>query len=130
MTVTYTSIQKVRIDDVNFGGHLGHDRLITLLHQARVEMFASMGVSEIDCGGEHMVMRRIEIKYSHQSFLNDQLQVEISLDRNRACVVLNYIVINLAVNKKAASATMQMSVISHVDQKPLSPEVFFDALTV
>ena len=24
----------VRIGDINYGGHLGHDRLITLLHQA------------------------------------------------------------------------------------------------
>lgn len=129
MSLAYTSIQKVRIDDVNFGGHLGHDRLITLLHQARVDMFKSLGVSEIDCAGEHMVMRRIEIKYSHQSFLDDELQVEITLDRNRACVILNYEVVNLSVNKRAASAVMQMSVISHEDQRPLSPDVFFEAVT-
>ena len=36
----FISTQTVRIADINYGNHLGHDRLVSLLHQARVEALA------------------------------------------------------------------------------------------
>ena len=39
---------RVRITDVNYGGHMGNDALLGLLHEARVQFLAHYGLSELD----------------------------------------------------------------------------------
>jgi len=41
----------IRIDDVNYGGHLGNDAVLSLVHEARVRFLRSHGWSELDVGG-------------------------------------------------------------------------------
>ena len=38
----------VRTTDLNYGGHLGNDRLLSLVHEARVAFLASFELSELD----------------------------------------------------------------------------------
>lgn len=83
MSVFSTTLS-VRVGDINFGGHLGHDRLITLLHQARHEFLQSFGYSELDCGGVALIMRRIEVDYLAEAFLGDALSVAVWADALRS----------------------------------------------
>ena len=46
----------VRITDLNYGGHLGNDSLLSLIHEARVAFLDSHGLSELDCGGVSLTM--------------------------------------------------------------------------
>jgi acyl-CoA thioesterase FadM len=32
---------RVRVDDVNYGGHLGNDAVLTLCHEARIRFFTA-----------------------------------------------------------------------------------------
>ncbi len=38
----------VRITDLNYGAHLGNDALLSLLHEARVQFLAHLGMAEFD----------------------------------------------------------------------------------
>ena len=38
----------VRVTDLNYGGHLGNDKLLSLIHEARVAFLACFGFSEMD----------------------------------------------------------------------------------
>jgi len=127
MNLVFKEQVAVRVDDVNFGGHLDHARLISLMHQARVQVFKKLGVSELNCAGNLMVMRSLEIKYSALSYLDDVLEMELSLKTNRACVVINYEIINLNQSKKAARAEVQMAVIDKNTGQAISPQVFLEA---
>ena len=67
----------VRVGDVNYGGHLGNDSLLGLLHEARIRYLGSLGYSELDVAGHGMIMGDVAIVYKAQAFLGDCLRVEV-----------------------------------------------------
>lgn len=73
----------VRIDDVNFAGHLGHDSLLTLLHEARARYFQSLGWNELDFGADGgtsrigIILADVAIQYRSEAHYGDRLRVEI-----------------------------------------------------
>ena len=67
----------VRVGDVNYGGHLGNDRVLGLVHEARVRWLASCGLSEIDVGGVGLIMADAALVFRGEAFLGDELEVEL-----------------------------------------------------
>lgn len=62
---------------MNYGGHLGNDRILTLAHEARVQTLAQYGFSEMDCGGHSLIMADAEISFRAEAFYGDTLQVSV-----------------------------------------------------
>lgn len=75
----YETVIAVRVDDVNFAGHLGHDSLITLLHEARARLFRSLGGHELDIFGAGIILADIAVAYSAEAFAGEQLLVQIAV---------------------------------------------------
>ena len=46
----------IRITDLNYGGHLGNDKYLTLIHEARVQFLEHYGFSEMDVDGVGIIM--------------------------------------------------------------------------
>ena len=69
---------KLRVTEINYGGHLGNDAVMGLLHQARVEVLAILGVSEMDLGNGQtgIVQTDCAIVYQGEGFLLDDVLVE------------------------------------------------------
>jgi acyl-CoA thioesterase FadM len=69
----------VRVADLNYGAHLGYDRLLSLAHQARVRMFDGIGATELDLGdgATGIVAADVAVTYLAEAFLNDVLVFEI-----------------------------------------------------
>lgn len=67
----------VRVTDVNYGGHLGNDRVLGLAHEARVRWLASCGLSEKDVGGVGLIMADAALVFRGEAFLCDELEVEL-----------------------------------------------------
>ena len=40
----------LRVSDMNYGGHLGNDAVLSLAHEARVQFLKQFGYSEMDLG--------------------------------------------------------------------------------
>ncbi|MDO5090532.1 MAG: thioesterase family protein [Cardiobacteriaceae bacterium] len=80
----FVSRLDVRIADINYGNHLGHDRLVSLLHQARVEALAAIDASELDFFGSALILARLEVDYRAQAFLHDALEIAVWLGELRA----------------------------------------------
>ena len=81
----------VRIGDINYGGHLGHDRLITLLHQARLDWLHALGAEEHHCFGAGLIMRRLVCDYRAEAFLGDALDITMHADElRRTAFTLHY----------------------------------------
>ena len=68
----------VRTTDLNYGGHLGNDRLLSLMHEARVAFLASHDWTELDCAGVSMIMGDSAIVYRGEAFAGDILVIEMS----------------------------------------------------
>jgi acyl-CoA thioester hydrolase len=69
---------EVRTTDLNYGGHLGNDRLLSLVHEARVAFLASHGLSEMDFGGASLIMGDTAIVYQSEAYAGDQLTFEVA----------------------------------------------------
>ncbi|HQU38706.1 MAG: thioesterase family protein [Chitinophagales bacterium] len=75
--VHFTTQLEVRIGDINYGGHLGNDKVLSLAQEARVQMLRSMGYSELDVEGPGIIMNEAEIKYVKEAFAGDILTVDL-----------------------------------------------------
>lgn len=68
----------VRTTDLNYGGHLGNDRLVSLVHEARVAFLDSHGLSELDFGGASLILGDAAIVYQAEAYAGDRLEFEVA----------------------------------------------------
>ena len=68
-----------RISDINYGNHLGHDRLFSLLHEVRLRFLATHGFSETDVAGCGTILADLAAVYKKQVNYGDRLKVELAL---------------------------------------------------
>lgn len=73
----FSTTLAVRTTDLNYGGHLGNDRLLSLVHEARVAWLASRGWSEIDMGGVSLILADTAVVYQGEAFAGDSLTFEV-----------------------------------------------------
>ncbi|MBU0742065.1 thioesterase family protein [bacterium] len=89
----YTTEITVRTTDLNYGGHLGNDRLLALLHEARVGFLAAHGWSELDCGGVPLIMGDAALVFRGEAFAGDVLRIAVGVsETGRAGFRLSYLV--------------------------------------
>ncbi len=70
----------VRITDLNYGNHLAHDSLISLLHEARAQFFIANGMQEHDIDGSGIILADIAVAYRSEAHFGQIMQIEITLD--------------------------------------------------
>ena len=89
----------VRMGDINYGNHLGHDRMVTMIHEARVLFFKSLGYSELDVEGIGTVIADLAISYRNETFYGDILRFDIAVqDISRKSCQFYYRIVRLAQN--------------------------------
>ncbi|HNR75314.1 MAG TPA: thioesterase family protein [Cyclobacteriaceae bacterium] len=71
----------VRVSDLNYGNHVGNDRMLTLMQEARVLFYQSLGFkNEISFDGNvGQVIADAVVVYKSESFLGDVLKIEIAI---------------------------------------------------
>lgn len=64
--------------DINYGGHLGNDAIVTLFGNARASMYHAMGFSEGNLGdGENgTIMSDLVVNYKSEGFVFDEIRID------------------------------------------------------
>ncbi len=75
----YSTTLEVRVGDLNYGNHLGNDRVLTLVHEARRRFLESLGLSEIGADGLGFVITDAMIVYRVQAFYGDTLHIQVAV---------------------------------------------------
>ena len=75
---SFSTTLPVRITDLNYGGHVGNDTILTLLHEARVQYLQSMGFSELDFAGVSLIMGDVAIEFKAELFYGDALKAYVA----------------------------------------------------
>lgn len=78
-TTLFTHELSVRITDLNYGNHLAHDRLISLLHEARAQFFIANNMREHDIEGVGIIMADIAVAYTAEAHFGQRMQIEVAL---------------------------------------------------
>lgn len=79
-TFVFQTNLDIRIGDINYGGHLGNDSALTLIHEARVRFFRSLGYTELDIEGLGIVLADAVLNFKSEGFAGELLQIDIALD--------------------------------------------------
>jgi len=75
----FTTDLTVYIDNINYGGHLGNDSLLSLIHEARLRFLKKHGFTEADIDGVGIIMVDTVILYKGESFHGDVLTFEVAV---------------------------------------------------
>ncbi len=122
---------EVRVSDLNYGNHLGHDSLVSLLHEARVRYLDSLGMHESDVDGTAMVIAALAVRYRAEARLGERLSVEIAAgDLSSRMVELCYRVRSLDHDRVVADASTALVCVDPAAGRAVSvPARLHDALT-
>ncbi len=77
-TIIFSTEIKIRITDLNYGGHLGNDTMLSLLHEARVRFLKHLDYSEMDIEGAGIIMADAAIQFKTEAFYGERLKIEIA----------------------------------------------------
>lgn len=94
----------VRITDVNYGGHLGNDSMVSIIHEARFRFVQQIGFKdEVEAG---IILQDICIQFKAETFCNDKLTIHIALGEISRCGLrMFYKIINSDKNVAALAET-------------------------
>ncbi len=67
----------IRISDINYGGHLGNDAVLSIIHEARMQMLANWAYTELEAGSVSLIMADVMIAYKSEAFYGDIIWVSI-----------------------------------------------------
>lgn len=74
----FTTDITVQSRDINYGGHLGHDAAVSLLHEARRRWLAAAGYDEAGRDGAGLIMLELDVRYGAEAFWGDRLCVAMA----------------------------------------------------
>lgn len=77
---SYTIVLQPR--DINYGGHLGNDSLVSLIGTARAGMLHSMGLSEGNLGDGRtgVIIGDLVVNFKSEGFMFDELKIDTHIE--------------------------------------------------
>ena len=70
-TFSFSTQIPVRITDVNYGGHVGNDAILGLLHEIRMQFLKHYDYTEMDFSGVSLIMSDVAIEFKSELFYGD-----------------------------------------------------------
>ena len=116
----------VRITDINYGGHLGNDSLLSIIHEARVRFLNHLSYSESNVEGAGIIMIDSAIQYRSEGFYGDILFIEIGvMDFSKIGCDFVYKISNANTKKEIALAKTGIVFFDYEKRKTVAVPVEF-----
>ncbi|WP_276481245.1 acyl-CoA thioesterase [Paraflavitalea pollutisoli] len=74
----FTTQIPVRITDLNYGGHVGNDTILSILHEARVQFIQHHGYTELKLAGVGLIMSDVAIEFKQELFYPDNIRASVT----------------------------------------------------
>ena len=95
----------LRIGDINYGGHLGNDAVLSLVHEARVQFLRARGFTELDVDGAGIIMSDSVIVYRSEAFYGEVMVVQVTAgDFSRVGCDIFYQILDRETQREVARA--------------------------
>jgi len=116
----------LRITDINYGGHLGNDAVLGLVHEARVRFYRMLGGSEMDLCGVGTIMTDAIVVFRAQGMYGMTLSIEVAAgDLSASGCDLFYRLSDAADNREIALVKTGIAFFDYQRQRPVKvPEAF------
>lgn len=67
----------IRITDLNYGGHVGNDMILSIIHEIRVQFLQHYGYKEFDIEGAGLIMNDVAIEFKNEIFYGDKIKASV-----------------------------------------------------
>jgi acyl-CoA thioesterase FadM len=126
----YSTEIPIRISDINYGGHLGNDSVLSLAHEARIRFFNQHGFKEKDVGGAGIIMADAAVQYNAEGFYGDVLIIELGIrDITKTGCDIIYHIRNKKTGKSVAIVKTGIVFFDYQKRKVVTiPEEFLAAI--
>lgn len=124
-TFSFSTHIPVRITDLNYGGHVGNDTILSLLHEARMQFLRHYQYSEMDFEGASLIMSDVAIEFRSELFYGDSLRAYVTAQEfSRVGFDICYQLINATNDNIVAVAKTGMVCFDYKARKVVSvPDV-------
>ncbi len=110
----------VRISEVNYGNHLGHAALTSLIHQTKILYFREFNIDERNINGNGAIVKRLEIDYKGEAHFDDMLHVNVRVNAiTRTTCILEYVVTKNEANTPVTHVFETLAFINYESRKPV-----------
>lgn len=75
----FSTLIPVRITDLNYGGHVGNDTVLSLLHEARMQYLRHYGYTELNLAGPGLIMSDVAIEFKNELFYGDTVKASVAI---------------------------------------------------
>jgi acyl-CoA thioesterase FadM len=75
---SFSTIIPIRITDLNYGGHVGNDSFLTLIHEARQQYLKSYGYTELQFAGVGLIMADAALEFKRELNYGDAVKVSVA----------------------------------------------------
>ena len=69
----------IRINDINYGGHLGNDTVLSIAHEARLRFLKQHNFTELNVAGAGTIMVDAAVQYKADGLYGNIILVEIAV---------------------------------------------------
>jgi len=74
----FTTELVIRITDLNYGGHVGNDVFLALIHEARQQYLLSLGYKELSFAGVGLIMADVALEYKKELTHTDRVRISVA----------------------------------------------------
>ena len=127
---SYSMEVAVRISDINYGGHLGNDSILSIMQEGRLGFLAQFGLDELNIGGSALIQADSAVIYRSEGFHKDVLIVEVACGEfSNTGFDLFYRITNRDTGKEVVLAKTRMVCFNYDERKVVPvPESFLEAV--
>ena len=75
---TFTTEIPIRITDLNYGGHVGNDAVLSILHEIRVQFLRHHEYTELDLAGTGIIMADVVIEFKSEVFYGETIRASVA----------------------------------------------------
>jgi acyl-CoA thioesterase FadM len=75
---TFTTEIPIRITDLNYGGHVGNDSVLSILHEIRMQFLRYHEYTELDLAGTGIIMADVAIEFKSEVFYGETIRASVA----------------------------------------------------
>lgn len=122
----------VRVTDLNYGGHVGNDSVLSLIHEARMQLIRKLGfTSEVSVSDKiGIIVADAILVYRSEMFYGDVIQIKVGVeDINKYGFDLYYLLEKKDSGKEVARAKTGIVCVDYQQKKVTQvPQILLDKI--
>jgi YbgC/YbaW family acyl-CoA thioester hydrolase len=77
-TFLFATTLRIRVTDLNYGGHVGNDSFLSLIQEARQQFLLSHGYEELSIAGVGLIMADVAIEFKKELNYGDEVKISVA----------------------------------------------------